>query len=32
MSDIRIQKTDEPDILQTGDGRLTPLVPIEIEW
>ncbi|PIV72216.1 MAG: LacI family transcriptional regulator, partial [Rhodocyclales bacterium CG17_big_fil_post_rev_8_21_14_2_50_68_7] len=23
MSDIRIQKTGEPDILQTSDGRLT---------
>ncbi|GEM_PF-6010431 len=23
MSDIRIQKTGEPDILQTSDGRLS---------
>ena len=28
MSDIRIQKTGEPDILQTSDGRLTLSVPI----
>ena len=27
MSDIRIQKTGEPDILQTSDGRLTLSMP-----
>ena len=31
MSDIRIQKTAEPDILQTSDGRLTLSVPIQIK-
>jgi hypothetical protein len=31
MSDIRIQKTGEPDILQTSDGRLTLSVPIQIK-
>ena len=31
MSDIRIQKSGEPDILQTSDGRLTLSVPIQIK-
>lgn len=31
MSDIRIQKTGEPGILQTSDGRLTLSVPIQIK-
>ena len=31
MSDIRIQKTGEPDILQACDGRLTLSVPIQIK-
>ena len=31
MSDIRIQKTGETDILQTSDGRLTLSVPIQIK-
>jgi len=31
MSDIRIKKTGEPDILQTSDGRLTLSVPIQIK-
>lgn len=31
MSDIRNQKTGEPDILQTSDGRLTLSVPIQIK-
>jgi len=31
MSDIRIQKTGEPDVLQTSDGRLTLSVPIQIK-
>ena len=31
MSDIRIQKTGEPDILQTSNGRLTLSVPIQIK-
>ena len=31
MSDIPIQKTGEPDILQTSDGRLTLSVPIQIK-
>ncbi len=31
MSDIRIQKTGEPDILQASDGRLTLSVPIQIK-
>ncbi len=31
MSDIRIQKIGEPDILQTSDGRLTLSVPIQIK-
>ena len=28
MSDIRVQKAGEPDVLQTSDGRLTLSVPI----
>ena len=31
MSDIRIQKNGEPDILQTSDGRLTLSVSIQIK-
>ena len=31
MSNIRIQKTGEPDILQTSDGRLTLSAPIQIK-
>ncbi len=31
MSDIRIQKTGGPDVLQTNDGRLTLSVPIQIK-
>ncbi|MFN3714712.1 MAG: LacI family transcriptional regulator [Alcanivoracaceae bacterium] len=31
MSDIRIQKTGEPGILQTSDGRLPLSVPIQIK-
>ena len=31
MSEIRIQKTGEADILQTSDGRLTLSVPIQIK-
>ena len=31
MSDIRIQKIGEPDILQASDGRLTLSVPIQME-
>ena len=31
MSDIRIQKTGEPDIVEASDGRLTPSVPIQIK-
>ena len=31
MSDIRIQKTGEPDIITTSDGRLTLSVPIQIK-
>lgn len=30
-NDIRIQKTGDPDILQTSDGRLTLSVPIQIK-
>lgn len=30
-NDIRIQKTGEPDILQTSDGRLPLSVPIQIK-
>ena len=29
MSDIRIQKTGEPDIVEASDGRLTLSVPIQ---
>jgi len=31
MSDIRVQKAGEPDVLQTSDGRLTLSVPIQIK-
>jgi len=31
MSDIRIQKAGEPDILQMSDGRLPLSVPIQIK-
>ncbi|SDZ13823.1 LacI family transcriptional regulator [Nitrosomonas sp. Nm58] len=31
MSDIRIHKTGEPDVLQASDGRLTLSVPIHIK-
>ena len=31
MSDIRIQKTGELDVLQTSDGRLTLSEPIQIK-
>ncbi|SFM16298.1 LacI family transcriptional regulator [Nitrosomonas communis] len=31
MSDIKIHKTGEPDILQASDGRLTLSVPIQIK-
>ncbi|AKH38541.1 MULTISPECIES: hypothetical protein [Nitrosomonas] len=31
MSDIRIHKTGEPDILQASDGRLTLSIPIQIK-
>ncbi|MCO6428581.1 LacI family transcriptional regulator [Nitrosomonas communis] len=31
MSDIRISKTGEPDIIQASDGRLTLFVPIQIK-
>lgn len=31
MSDIRIQKTGEPDIVEANDGRLTLSVPIQIK-
>lgn len=31
MSDIRIQKTGEPDIVEVSDGRLTLSVPIQIK-
>lgn len=31
MSDIQINKTGEPDILQVSDGRLTISVPIQIK-
>lgn len=31
MSDIQINKTGEPDILQASDGRLTLSVPIQIK-
>ena len=31
MSDIRIQKTGEPDVIEASDGRLTLSVPIQIK-
>ena len=31
MSDIRVQKTGEPDIVEASDGRLTLSVPIRIK-
>ena len=31
MSDLRIQKTGEPDIIETSDGRLTVSVPIQFK-
>jgi hypothetical protein len=31
MSDIKIHKTGEPDILQASDGRLTLSIPIQIK-
>jgi hypothetical protein len=31
MSEIRIQKTGEPDVIKTSDGRLTLSVPIQIK-
>lgn len=31
MSDIRIQKTGEPDVIEASDGRLTLTVPIQIK-
>jgi hypothetical protein len=31
MSDIRIQKTGEPDVIKASDGRLTLSVPIQIK-
>jgi hypothetical protein len=31
MSDIRIHKTGEPDIIQASDGRITLSVPIQIK-
>lgn len=31
MSEIRIQKTGEPDIIEASDGRLTLSVPIQIK-
>lgn len=31
MSDIQINKTGEPDIIQASDGRLTLSVPIQIK-
>lgn len=31
MSDLRIQKTGEPDIIETSDGRLTVTVPIQFK-
>jgi hypothetical protein len=31
MSDIRIQKTGEPNVLKSSDGRLTLCVPIQIK-
>lgn len=31
MSEIRIQKTGEPDIIEASDGRLTLSIPIQIK-
>jgi hypothetical protein len=31
MSEIRIQKTGEPDVIETSDGRLTVSVPIQFK-
>ena len=31
MSEIRIQKTGEPDVIEASDGRLTLSVPIQIK-
>ena len=31
MSEIRIQKTGEPDVIEASDGRLTLWVPIQIK-
>lgn len=31
MNDLRIQKTGEPDIIETSDGRLTVSVPIQFK-
>lgn len=31
MSEIRIQKTGEPDVIEASDGRLTLTVPIQIK-
>ena len=31
MSDIKIQKTGEPDVIEASDGRLTLSVPIQIK-
>jgi len=31
MSEIRIQRTGEPDVIEASDGRLTLSVPIQIK-
>ena len=31
MSEIRIQKTGEPDVIAASDGRLTLSIPIQIK-
>ena len=31
MSEIRIQRTGEPDVIEANDGRLTLSVPIQIK-
>ena len=31
MSEIRIQKTGEPNVIEASDGRLTLSVPIQIK-
>ena len=31
MSDIKIQKTGEPDVIEASDGRLTLSVPIQVK-